>query len=253
MRKLKSAIYFFVIIILFNPSFSQVVSKFDQANDLYKKGDYKSAIELFEGILSEGYESSEIYYNLGNCYYKDKNIAPAILNYERAKKLSPGDNDINFNLNVANLKVVDKIEPVPKFFVYTILENLRDMFSSDSWAIFAIILSWVTFGIISCFFLVFSPLIKKILFAFGLIFFISTILTAAFGYQTYNSENAKDSAIIFSPSVYVKSSPESSGTDLFILHEGTKLKIMDTVNNWFKIRLANGTEGWLPEDTIKII
>ncbi len=194
-----------------------------------------------------------MYYNLGNAYYRLKDVPNSILYYERAKLLAPGDEDINFNLNVANLRTVDKINKVPEFFLTAWFNGLRDSFPSKTWAIITIIFSWLTFISLALFFIFWKPFSRKILFALAVIFLIINIFSFIFAHQSYKKETSRDYAIIFAPSVFMKSSPDENSTKLVSLHEGTKVKILDEVVNWKKIRLADGNVGWLPDSAIEII
>ncbi|MFA6570269.1 MAG: tetratricopeptide repeat protein [Bacteroidota bacterium] len=226
---------------------------FSKANEFFKKGNYIKAIELYKSILNNGYESSELYYNLGNCYFRRNAVPSAILYFERAKRIAPDDDDILYNLGIANLRIVDKIEPVPKFFLFQLYDNMRNSFSSASWGSFVIISLWVFFLSLAGFITFWSPLIRKILFGISVISLASAILFFVFAQQNYDKEQTRDEAIIFSPSVYVKSSPDAGGKDVLILHEGTKVKILDEVGDWRKIRLVNGNLGWALKQSMEII
>ena len=252
MRKILtiSMMILFLTITLFAES---VDKKFKGANDFYKKNKYNEAIAEYNEILDKGYESSDLYYNLGNAYFKAGKIADAILFYERAKRLAPHDEDIEFNLKIANLKIVDKFNEVPKLFFIEWYENIYGMFSSDSWAVLIIIFSFLTFTLLLGYFLIWNILARK-LFFFGAVFSLFfTVACVIFAMEQSSIEGTRDSAIIFSPSVYIKSSPDKTSTDLFILHEGAKVKILDEVGGWKKIRIADGNVGWLPNKTIEVI
>jgi tetratricopeptide (TPR) repeat protein len=241
---------FFATSILFAES---VDKKFKEANDFYKKNKFNEAIAEYNEILDKGFESADLYYNLGNAYFKAGKIADAILFYERAKRLAPEDEDIDFNLRIANLKIVDKFNEVPKLFFIEWYENIYGMFSSDSWAVLIIIFSFLTFTLLLGYFLIWNILARKVFFfgaSIGLLLLIASIL---FAIEQSRIEETRDSAIIFSPSVYIKSSPDKTSTDLFILHEGAKVKILDEVGGWKKIRIADGNVGWLPNKTIEVI
>ncbi len=232
---------------------TDAAKKFQEANDLYREGEYKKAVAHYQEILQSGYESADLYYNIGNAYFKLEKIPDAILFYERAKRLEPDDEDVDFNLKLANLRIIDKIKPVPKLFLVEWYETLYNKLSSDSWARVLTIFSFLAFLSLAGYLLVFSPRAKKGLFFSFLTFLIVAIASLIFAVERYNYETARDEAIIFSPSVYVKSSPDEDGSDLFILHEGTKAKILDEVGKWRKIKLADGNVGWLPAKAIEVI
>jgi tetratricopeptide (TPR) repeat protein len=226
---------------------------FDKANKYYQKGDYKKAADQYNSILKEGYESAEVYYNLGNCYYKLDSIPTAILNYERAKRLNPEDEDIDFNLKLANLRTVDKIEPLPPVFLKNWWADLASLYSSNLWglATAAAVLAASLFGIL--FFVAGSVALKKLLFTLATIFIIGAIFLFALGNTRNKIEKQHNTAIIIKPSVYVKSSPNEKSADLFILHEGTKVSKLDELGKWEKIRTASGNEGWITSDFIEVI
>jgi len=243
-------ILFFMSSILFAES---VGTKFKDANDYYKKNKYNEAIAEYNEILDKGYESADLYYNLGNAYFKAGKIADAILFYERAKRIAPEDEDIDFNLRIANLKIVDKFNEVPKLFFIEWYENIYGMFSSDTWAVMIIVFSSLTFALLLGYFLIWNILARKLFFFGAGISLLLAIACILFALEQNKIEETRDSAIIFSPSVYIKSSPDNTSTDLFILHEGAKVKILDEVGSWKKIRIADGNVGWLQNKSIEII
>lgn len=248
-----SAIYIFVFSV--TNGFAQIDANqiFSEANESYKNGDYAKATELYEQLLSNKYESAVVYYNLGNTYFKQSKIPNSILNYERARILDPSDEDILFNLRVANLQTIDKIEPIGKFFLYELKDAIVDYFSSQTLALYATILSFLAFGLLTLYFYTWKPFVKKLTFSFSVLFFVLMISSILFAQNKYNKEQAHDSAIIFMSSVYVKSSPDAGGTDLFILHDGTKVTILDALGDWKKIRLEDGKVGWAPVQALQII
>jgi tetratricopeptide (TPR) repeat protein len=226
---------------------------FNKANDFYTKGEYSQAVQLYESILKEGYESSEIYFNIANAYYKMKKIPESILYYERAKKIAPEDEDINFNLKIANLSIVDKFETVPKFFLTEWWEGIRDLYSSEGWAKILIIFLWITFLSLIGFMISWNSLIKRLLFFVALATLIISLTSVFFAFQKQYNEKYQQSAIIFSPRVDVRSSPDYKSTVLFILHEGTKVDLLDSVGEWTKIRIPRGDVGWINRNSFEII
>lgn len=217
---------------------------FKSANSAYQQGLYEKAIENYESILNQGKESYELYYNLGNAYYKTGNLPKSILNYERAKTLEPNDEDVIFNLGMSNSKITDKIDILPEFFLNSWWKGISESKSSNFWAWVTIILFWLVFAMIVLFLISRAENSKRLsllgIIVVMLLFGFSFLLAS---YQYQHQANSKY-AIIFSPNLYVKSSPTAKSTDLFILHEGSKVKILDEVGEWRKIRIANGNEGW---------
>lgn len=224
-----------------------------EAETAYTKEDYKKAIQLYESILKSNGESSEIYYNLGNAYYKAEKIAPAILNYERALLLDPGDADIRFNLQMARQKSVDKIEPVGDFFIYRWFDTIQNMGSADSWAQLGIVCFILFIGCLILFFFSKWVHLKKIGFYVGILLLVMVIFANIFGMHQKNELVNRTGAIIFVPTVTIKSSPDTSGTDLFVLHEGTRVSVKSTLGEWSEIVLEDGSVGWIPSKDLEVI
>ncbi|MCX7737261.1 MAG: tetratricopeptide repeat protein [Candidatus Kapabacteria bacterium] len=250
----KLSVISFVLIFLFNITNAKDYNQiFNKANELYAKGNYSEAIENYKSIIKDGYESAEIYFNIANSYYKLKKIPESILYYERARKIAPEDEDINFNLKIANLRIVDKFEVVPKFFITEWIESIRDMYSSEGWAKILIALIWITFLSLIGFMISWNILIKRLLFFIALGSLILSLTSGFFAIQKQKNEKYQQSAIIFSPRVDVRSSPDDKSTVLFILHEGTKVELLDSVGEWTKIRIPRGDVGWIDKNAIEII
>jgi tetratricopeptide (TPR) repeat protein len=246
---------FLIIILLFSSfSFSQeAVIQFEQANQFYRSGEFTRAAQMYDLVVKNGFESSELYYNLGNSYFKLQNIPASILNFERAKKFSPNDEDINYNLRLANLRVVDKIEPMPRLFFLNWWSSFMNLLSSDGWSIVGIILIWICAASGSLIFISRSITMQRIMFIITFIALISSAVAFIGIFQRHNIEQNEQWAIVFTQSVPVKSAPDKQSTDLFILHEGVKVEFLDAVGEWRKIRLADGKIGWLPSGDVQII
>lgn len=223
------------------------------ADSAYIKGDYASAISMYEDILNKGV-SDVIYYNLGNSYYKSGNIARAILNYERAYLLNPGDADIRFNLNMARSKTIDKSYDENEFFLVTWFSSIQNLLGTDGWARAAIVFFVIFLIMIGLYVIGQKLLIRKIGFIGMIISLILVVVANIFAFNHKQSQLEQKSAIVMAPSVTVKSTPDVSGTDLFILHEGHKVTIKDaTMKAWCEIQLEDGSIGWLPVDVIEVI
>ena len=224
-----------------------------EGDSAYIRNDFASAIQIYESLLRKG-ESSDVYYNLGNSYYKINEIAKAILNYEKALLLQPGNGDIRANLEIARGKTVDKVEVVPEIFFVTWTKALINSMSVDSWAIWGIV-SFLLL-IVSLYFFIFSKqvVLKKVGFIAGIIFLIVVVMANVFASKQKEELLNRDTAIIMSPSVTVRSTPSENGTSLFILHEGHKVNIKDdSMKDWKEIRLEDGKVGWVPVGSIEII
>lgn len=224
-----------------------------QGNKAYTENEFEKAIMAYETIIQNGYSSAELYYNLGNAYYRTENYKLAILNYERALRLSPDDENIKTNLEFAKNHIQDRIDEIPKLFILKWFENFINLFSADSWSVISIS-SFILALVLSIVFL-FSKTIafRKTSFFIGFILIIISGISFYNAYQQDNKITEHDEAIIFSPSVTVKSAPKANGTDLFIIHEGLKVKIIGSTKGWKEIRLSDGKIGWLPEESIIII
>ena len=251
MKPFSIALIFLFTAIAAFPSVEQV--NITKANKAYSVGSFSVAADLYQKVVAAGYSSPELYYNLGNTYYKMNDYARAILWYERAKLLDPGNEDINFNLNVANTKISDKIEPMPELFYKRWFNKAVQIFSVDSWAMIGVcmfiaaILGMVVYLVSRVLFL------RKIGFWFALSLFFLSFICVAFAWSGYSFTKSTSEAIIFAPTITVKSSPDDKGTDLFVLHEGTKVRLLDNISGWYEIRIANGSVGWLPNNSLEKI
>ena len=224
-----------------------------QANDAYSEGNYEEAIGLYEQVLEKDYEAPQLFYNLGNSYFKSNNLPAAIINYERAIRLAPNDEDITFNLKLANLKTLDKTETIPLLFFEVWWNNFARLFSSDQWAIISITSFWICILLFCAYITINKVDLKKMFFWVSALLLLLTILGITYTYQSYKAVNSNDEAIVFSAAVTVKSSPDENGTDLFVLHEGTKVMILDGIGKWNKIKLSDGSVGWLRAEAVETI
>lgn len=224
-----------------------------KANDLYMKDQFKQAIETYNQILKTNMESPEVYFNLGNAYYKTGQYTQAILNYERAKLLAPNDDDISFNLQVANQKVVDSIQELPGIFIVRWWNSMINSYSTDTWAFLSIagfILFLVMFGF---YFFARTGDVKRITFWAGCFLFAFSAFTWSFAAKQKARLVNHNFAIVMQPTATAKSSPSEKGTNLFVIHEGLKVKITDKLGDWVEVMLADGNKGWLPAEFIERI
>ncbi|WP_102409493.1 tetratricopeptide repeat protein [Parabacteroides bouchesdurhonensis] len=251
---MKKILFFLLLIQCFawSTAFAQTTA-IKEAEEAYTKEDYNKAIDLYENILKSNGESAEIFYNLGNAYYKAGKIAPAILNYERALVLDPGDTDARFNLQLARQKSVDKIEPVENFFLTDWFDTIQNTAAADSWARIGIVCFIFFIGCVILFFFSRWIRLKKVGFYLGLVLLVMVIFANIFAKNQKDELVNRKHAIVFTPTVTVKSSPDASGTDLFILHEGTKVSVKSTLGDWSEIELEDGNIGWMPSKDIEKI
>ena len=247
----KSAATIAVLLMLL-PMVANAATKAD-ADSAYVNGNYQEAIKVYESLLKHG-ESAELYYNLGNAYYRTENITRAVLNYERALLLSPGDGDIRFNLQIARSKTIDKIVPESEMFFVTWYRSLVNIMSVDGWGRMAL----VSLALVIVLFLVYlfsaRVWVQKVGFFGGGILLVVFVFSNFFAWQQRQQLLNREGAIVVAPSVTVKSTPAQNGTDLFILHEGTKVVITDgSMKSWREIRLADGKKGWIESKKIELI
>lgn len=223
------------------------------ADSAYAQERYDEAIRLYTALLKSG-ESADIYYNIGNCYYKKDDMARAVLHYERAALLNPGDADIRFNLELARSKTIDKITPEHEMFFITWFRAGVDCAGADQWArlaLCAFVLMLLSFAL----FLFASKVSwKKVGFFVALLLFLVVVASNVFAYMQKQQLTHRTGAVVMASSVVVKSTPNASGTDLFVLHEGTRVEVVDaTMRDWAEIRLADGKIGWMPKAQMEII
>ncbi len=224
-----------------------------EGDSAYMRNDYASAIQIYENLLKRG-EAAEIYYNLGNSYYKSDDIAKAILNYERALLLQPGNADIRANLEIARSKTIDKVASVPDIFFIAWTKSLINCLSVDAWAKLGIVFFVLLLVSLSLFFFSKQIVWKKSGFIAGIIFLAFAVLSNVFASEQKSELMNRNEAIIMSPSVTVRSTPSESGTGLFVLHEGHKIEIKDnSMREWKEIRLDDGKVGWVPTSAIEVI
>jgi len=237
------------------PSFAQELpaEKFSRGVEYYKSANFKEALDVWMDIYNTGYRSAALYYNIGNACFKLNNVPGAILFYERAKLLKPGDDNIEYNLQIARTMVVDKTEEIPGLFFVKWFDFISLLVTTNNWAMIS--LAAFIFALISSSIYLYSSSyrLKIISFWLALALFVLSACTLSFSFRNRSLVHNSRSAIIFSPSVNGKSSPDASGTDLFILHEGSKVTIVDEVGQWYEIRLSDGNKGWVPSDCLSKI
>ena len=247
-----SFVWLLLAMICFGGTSAKAVTK-NNADTEYQKGNYQQAIRDYEEILKNG-ESAEIYFNLGNAYYRTDNITKAVLNYERARLLSPGDDDINFNLQFARSKTIDKITPESEMFFVTWYKSLVNFTSVDNWAKTGILC--IVLALLLVLLYLFGPqlMLRKIGFFGGLAFFVIFLLSNLFAFQQKQALDNRTGAIIISPSVNIKKTPAKNSADQFVLHEGTRVDIIDKgMTDWRCIRVGDGREGWIETKAIEEI
>ncbi len=222
-----------------------------EGNQLYLDAQYELAIETYLSIIDSGYASAELYYNLGNAYYKSHNITMALVNFERASILKPKDKDIIHNLEVAREFVVDRIDVLPEFFIKRAWVAFVKTFDADIWSLVSLLAFFLALALFLAYFFSKRLELRKITFWNAVFIMLISISTLLFAFQQNKFITRHNQAIIVTPSVSIKSSPdENSGTDLFLLHEGTKVTVADELGNWREVVLSDGNRGWLKESNL---
>ena len=251
-RIIISSIFFFAFasVLLANGTIENLMH---QGNNFYQGNQYEEAIKIYKQILAEGYESEAVYFNIGNCYFRTNKLGYAILNYEKALRLAPDDEDINYNLLVANARTVDKIKELPKLFIVEWWEILITSLSANNWLILVLIFYYLLLLAIAGYFLIRRFNFQKYLAYWGIINFIILILLSTLLFARLNREASTDFGVLVESTVTVKQSPNEKGNDVFVIHEGIKFEIEDRLNEWAKIKLADGKVGWLPENSFEKI
>ncbi|WP_299156770.1 tetratricopeptide repeat protein [uncultured Tenacibaculum sp.] len=246
-----------IVILLFfttNLVSAQTVNElFTNANTLYKEGKHQEAIELYNQIESTGKVSSELYFNLGNAYYKLNQVAPSIYNYEKALLLDPLNEDAQNNLIIAKRLTLDRIEELPKSIFQKINNNFLQKFSYNTWAIFVVLLSFLASFLFLMFYFSYTPNKKRFFFTTSTISFILLITVLTITFTQYNQSKNNIEAIVFNYEIEIKNAPTDDSDVIFTLHEGTKVKVLDTVDEWKKIKLIDGKIGWVKSDAIKVL
>ncbi len=242
-----------ILAILFTATVFAQADLLQKANELYTKEQFKQSIDVYNQILMTNMESPEVYFNLGNAYYKTGQYTQAILNYERAKLLAPDDEDINFNLQVANQKVVDSIQELPGIFIVRWWNSLVNSQTTDGWAILSILSFVIFLTMLGFYFFAKTSEVKRITFWSGCFLIVFTIFSWSSAAKQKSRLVNHSEAIVMQPTVTVKSSPSETGTNLFVVHEGLKVKITDKLGDWVEIKLADGNKGWLLLESIERI
>ena len=247
MKEIKNIVYLFLLIT--QTFWAQ--SAFEKGNTLYQKGDYQNAIASYESIVKSGQESAEVYFNLGNCYYRLNKVAPAVYNFEKALLLNPCDSEIQNNLAFAKKMAIDEITETPKVGFSKIIADFTSSFHYDTWAWIAILFSVLFLIGFVVYYFSNSTTLKRVFFS-GMILFMLFLMVSIFsGFYEKNRVNNDRPAIVFADVISVKSEPNASAQDAFTLHAGTKVTILEELGNYKKIQLADLKEGWIEKTAIK--
>ena len=226
---------------------------FEQANELYRGENYVEAIGIYEKIEASGLVSSELYYNLGNSYYKINKVAPSIYNLEKSLLINPQNKDAVNNLIFANRMTIDAIEELPKTFFQNLESDVIEQLSFNQWAYLVVGFSILMSLFFLFFYFSYIPTRKRAYFLVSIISGVLLVVTLFFTFTQYDTSISTIEAIVFDEKVSVKSAPLVSGLEVFELHEGLKVWILDEVDVWKKIKLADGKTGWIQSDSLKVL
>lgn len=226
---------------------------FANANALYKDGKYTEAITIYEELEKSNLVSTELYYNLGNCYYKLNKVAPTIYNYEKALLLDPLNEDARNNLVFAKRLTLDRIEEVPKSFLQKFNIQYISKLTYEGWAVVCIILSLLGTVLFLFYFLSLSPSRKRLFFTTSIISYILLVFSLFIAFNQYYKKINTIEAIVYATEVSVKNEPIKNADEAFIIHEGTKVLILDKVDDWKKIKLLDGKIGWLKAKEVNLL
>ncbi|HEC41450.1 MAG TPA: hypothetical protein ENI20_01300 [Bacteroides sp.] len=239
---------FFIPMGMEGKDFNDLLNK---ANQQYLDGQYELAVETYTSIVDSGYASGELFYNLGNAYYKSHDITMALVNYERAHILKPKDKDILHNLEVAREFVVDRIDILPEFFLKRAWVGFVKTFDADIWAVMSLLAFFLSLVLFLTYFFSKRMKLRRATFWTAFLFMFLSLSALVFASQQNRFITRHNQAIVMTPSVAIKSSPDNkSGTDLFLLHEGTKVTVADELGDWREVVLSDGNRGWLKESDL---
>ncbi|AKC18391.1 tetratricopeptide repeat protein [Flavobacterium psychrophilum] len=224
---------------------------FDKGNNLYQKGNYQEAITVYESVVKSGQQSAELYFNLGNCYYKLNKVAPAIFNFEKALLLNPNDSEIRNNLAFAQKMTIDEVVETPKVGFAKIIRDFTSSYHYDTWAWIAIVFSVLFLICFVGYYFSNTTMLKRIFFTSMLFILLFAMVSVFAGFFEKNQSNNDRPAIVFADITLVKSEPKSTAQDAFVLHAGTKVFVLESLNNYKKIQLLDLKEGWIEKSAIK--
>jgi len=242
-----------LVILISGQLFAQdTAALFEQGNAAYNVGNYTLAVEKYEAILTQKQHSSALYFNLGNTHYRLGNVAESVYYFEQAKKMQPLDKAIKNNADFANNMTLDAIEVLPQTQLDALQQNILISFSLNQWAKIVLYLAWFTFFFFVLYRFSQRMQFKRIFFILGCFFLLVTLISLVLT-QTKQKEAKQTKAVVFNQEIEIWAEPNKRADILFLLHEGTTLVVLSELEGWSKIKLANGSEGWLENTAIKTL
>ena len=239
----------FILTVFYMKLFAQSPDELMQrANKYYQNNQFEQTADTYKEILSRGFESGALYYNLGNAYFKNNKLGFAIYYYEKGLKHTPNDEDLLYNLKIANSRTVDKIIELPKLFIISWWEGIVTSLSISAWSVLTLIIFWIFLLSISGYLFVRKIKIQRAAFFIGSISLASLIIVAILLFARINSSASTNFGILQTQTYSVKTTPDIKSNDAFVIHEGIKFVIEDNVNDWAKIRLVDGKVGWIQKN-----
>ena len=242
---------FLIIFFLISQSQDDVI--FDQGNSSYNQGNYNEAIEKYTSIINNGYESSELYYNLGNAYYKINDIANSIFYFEKSLLLDPNNNETKNNLSFSQNMTIDRIETIPVNQLSKFISSFTNLFDYNTWLLISIIFEFLSFIVFSVYVFNKNTNTKKLYFSIGSIFLICFIIFLIVGINSKSVYEKNNPAILFDNRISFKSEPNERSDEIFILNEGTKVNVLEKLNEWSRVELLNGSKGWILSSSFQFI
>ena len=243
---------FYISIFVFQINLGQDLNEiFKEGNSAYNEGDFEKAISQYNMILKKGKHSSDLYFNLGNAYYRLNKVAESIFYFEKAKQLDPSSDKIKFNSSFAENMTIDSIEKLPKSQLEELKIKIFNFFSFKNWAILTVFFSWLFLVMFLLYLFNNKSSIKRIFFSFSTICLVMLIFTMSICYFSQKEKESNQFAVIFSNQLTIWPEPNERGEIKFILHKGTKVNLLENLDEWKKIRIANGSEGWVKNPELK--
>jgi len=249
---MKHLLSIFVMLIAFLGN-AQNEAVFNRATDAYNNGDYQKAIDYYSDILDNGEHSAELYFNLGNAFYKLNEIAPSIYNYEKALLLAPNDEEIQNNLSYAQNMTLDAIEIMPETSLSKIYKAITGIMTFDQWSYTAVIFMFLFVLLYIAFYYFKYATSKRIAFIGSIVSLFISVMVVVFAFVQYNDFIADQPAIVYESEVQIKAEPNKRSEAIFVLHEGTKVNVLDELNEWKKIKIVDGKTGWVTAKSIKLL